>query len=362
MLRAARARSTSVEADQATALRSRMNAGGISPVSRVEGLPAAAHQAIDHVRTDVTIDRGIPGFIRCCAVIAILVSPPLSLDASGTQDRGVSIEEVAADVARLSNQNSRRMLDDSVLAMSARAEGRNVVFEYIVEDAVRPEEYKKNLRTLTIRSSCLVNQDNEAFRRGLFYTFVYRNSSGRELVQFEVNAAICSGLLPWIAHRDPENGFTVGHPQGWNVMPNGSVNIKFTVGSLEGVCNVIVRAQPQLRNLTQDQLDKEVTELPDDQASWAQYMGPSVTLDGVLESRRTQIGGVRALLGVTESRMKGQYGPLASKTLSAMAFTPGKLWVLTCQSSRQSIEQARIDFDSLRPTFDAFFASFALLP
>ena len=339
-----------------------MNADGISPGSHDERLlPPAAHQVLDHVRTNraVIVERGTRRFVRW-ALIALLLSSPVSLDAS-TQDQGVSIEEVAAEVARLSNQNSRRMLDDSVLAMSARAKGRNVVFEYIVQPPARLEEYKQNLRTLMVRSSCLVNQDNEAFRRGLFYTFVYRDSAGRELVQFEVNAAICSGLLPWTAHRDQQNGFTVSHPQGWKVMPNGSANVKFTIGSLEGVCNVIVRAQPDLRNRAQDQLDKDVTELPDDEASWAQYMGPSVTLDRVLESRRTNIGGVRALLGVSESRMKGQYGPLASKTRSTRAFPPGRLWVLTCQSSHQSIERARADFDSLRSTFDAVFASFAFL-
>jgi hypothetical protein len=280
----------------------------------------------------------------------------------------VPIEDVALEIARLSNRNAQAVLDDMTLAFSARASGRNVIFDTVVrmKRDLSPEQradYKEKVWQEVTPRTCQQNADNEAFKRGLFYTFVYRNVAGEEIGRFSVDAILCSRILPFSVRRDVTTGFQIGYPSMWAVATNASPNTKFAVVSPmgNGACNVVARSAPESTHRTQAELDQEISKMADDNASWAVYMGPNVKLVRVLESRRIRIANVQALAGVTETVIQLQSGPLAQKGMSAMALTPGWLWVLTCTSGHRDARQSAADFDAFRPTYEMVFRSFTLL-
>jgi hypothetical protein len=279
-----------------------------------------------------------------------------------TSAQGVSIEDAAAEVVRRSNQKPAAMVDDEIVGFRARSEGTNVIFEYVVAPRASVAQYRRNVEQVVVRLACLENEQNEAFRRGLFYTFVYRTKDGGELATFSVKSATCEAILPWTRHDDREEGFSVRYPASWKVTPKGSPNTRFSVASAtgSGVCTVLRIADPTSAGLSQAAVNRQTEELQQDVASWAMYLGSSVSLSALLESRRTSIAGVQALFGVAEVQMQGQRGPLRSRMMSALAASPGKVWVLTCGSFHTDLDQARLEFDEHRASFETFFGAFSL--
>lgn len=276
--------------------------------------------------------------------------------------QGVSIEDAAAEVARQSNLKPAAMVDDEIVGFRARSEGKSVIFEYVVAPPASVAQFRRNVEQAVVRLACLENEENEAFRRGLFYTFVYRTKDGGEIATFSVKSATCEATLPWTRHDDREEGFSVRYPASWKVAPKGSANTRFSVASAtgSGVCTVLRIADPASAGLSQADVNHHTEELPQDAASWEMYLGSSVSLRALLESRRRSIAGIQALFGVAEVQMQGPRGALRSRMMSALAGSPGRLWVLTCGSFHSDMGQARLEFDEHRASFETFFGTFSL--
>ena len=56
------------------------------------------------------------------------------------------------------------------------------------------DEFRKEIATELMREACKRNADNEAFKRGLYYTFVYRNTEDELLSKLVVSKETCSKL------------------------------------------------------------------------------------------------------------------------------------------------------------------------
>ena len=115
--------------------------------------------------------------------------------ASAEQD---TVESVALEIARQHNQSASAMLDEMTLSTSARAIGKNVVLTYVIRvqrglSEQNLAEFKTELEREIVPAACKENADNEAFKKGLFYTFVYRNTYDEELAEVIVNRDVCEG-------------------------------------------------------------------------------------------------------------------------------------------------------------------------
>ena len=110
--------------------------------------------------------------------------------------QGVTIESVAKTIAEKHNQTSAALLDESTVATSATAVGKNVRFRYVLRakkglSQQKLAEFRAALMADIAPRACKANAGNPAFERGLYYTFIYESTYGEPLAQFDVDRQSC---------------------------------------------------------------------------------------------------------------------------------------------------------------------------
>lgn len=106
------------------------------------------------------------------------------------------IEDIAKSIAAQSNENRQAMLDDMTVSFNAVAIDRNVRFENVirVKKGLPPDKIKQWLdatRSEILPKACAQNANNQAFDRGLSYTFAYSNTYGEKLGAVFVDKNTC---------------------------------------------------------------------------------------------------------------------------------------------------------------------------
>ena len=106
------------------------------------------------------------------------------------------IEEIAMAIALQHNANLEALLDDITVSTRAVAISRNVQIVNVlrVKKGLSPSELKEfsdELRREILPKACLQNANNPAFDRGLFYTFIYKNTDGEKLAEIVVDEETC---------------------------------------------------------------------------------------------------------------------------------------------------------------------------
>lgn len=167
----------------------------------------------------------------------------------------------------------------------------------------------------------------------------------------------------WPVFRDDQTGFRISYPPGWVIVPTKGRNVRFSVDPPTGPgnCNVVARPNAELRGMTQPALNREVESMPNDQASWAEYLGLPLSHFRIIEMRRARIHDVPALVGVVETTLENLEGKFTRKQIVALTFTPGLAWSLNCGASSFKPDDARSRFAELRPLFNKVFGSFGFL-
>ena len=101
--------------------------------------------------------------------------------------------------------------------------------------------------------------------------------------------------------------------------------------------------------------------MPSELSSWAEYIGLPTSQIRLIQSRRSRIHDVSALMGVVETNLENLEGRFTRKQMVALTFTPGFVWTLNCGASTSKADDARARFAELQPTFNKIFGSFGFL-
>ena len=167
----------------------------------------------------------------------------------------------------------------------------------------------------------------------------------------------------WPVHRDTQAEFRVSYPADWIVVPPKGRNVRFSVNPPDGAgnCNVVVRRSPELRNMTQEELNKVIVQMPQDAAAWAGYAGLPAANVCVIESRIAKIGTIPALLGVLETKLENLEGKFTRYQIVVATLKPGQVWSLNCGASSFSPDEAKQRFQTLRQRFDKVLGSFTFM-
>jgi hypothetical protein len=154
-------------------------------LARLVGYPLGTHMTVLSARVQ-TVRLAAPG------LAALLMSV-----LAGAQP--LTLEQTAQEIARQHNANAKALIDDTTVSTSATAEGVNVIVTYVLrirqqlpED--KREEFRKSIATELMRGVCKSNADKEAFKQGLYYTLVYRNTEDELLSKLVVSRETCSKL------------------------------------------------------------------------------------------------------------------------------------------------------------------------
>jgi hypothetical protein len=167
----------------------------------------------------------------------------------------------------------------------------------------------------------------------------------------------------WPVHRDTQTMFRISYPADWVVVPPKGRNVRFSVNPPDGPgnCNVVVRQNAELRNMTQEELNKEILKLPQDAAGWSVYAGLPASNVRIIESRIAKIGNIPALFGILETTLENLEGKFSRYQIVVVALKPGEIWSLNCGASSFRADEARKRFTALRSRFDKILGSFMFL-
>jgi hypothetical protein len=167
----------------------------------------------------------------------------------------------------------------------------------------------------------------------------------------------------WPVHRDTQAMFRISYPDDWVVTPPKGRNARFSVYPKDGAgnCNVVVVYKPELLNMTQADLNKEIAQLPQDAAGWAEYAGLPASNVRVLESRIGHILDIPALVGVLETKLENLQGKYTRYHMVAFFLKPGEMWSVNCGATSSNANEARDRFNILRHTFNKMLGSFMFL-
>ena len=154
-------------------------------LTRLVGYSLGTHMTVISARVQT---------VRCAALALCLVSMPVVARA-----QALTLEQTAQEIARQHNANAKSLIDDTTVSTSATAEGANVIVTYVLrirqqlpED--KRDEFRKGIAAELMRGLCKSNADKDAFKQGLYYTLVYRNTEDELLSKLVVSKETCSKL------------------------------------------------------------------------------------------------------------------------------------------------------------------------
>lgn len=316
------------------------------------------------------------GVIGTALVIGIIKLAIQEAQSAGNRQEQ-SVEYLAAEIAK--NHNAANVTDEMTVSSKAEARGKRVIISSVLRvqkdlPKEKLDQFRSELRAEILPKACVANAENVAFMRsGLSYTFVYFNTYGQQLAEITVDRAAYDKWKAaqstsdnsnfWPVYRDTQAMFRISYPADWIVLPPKGRNTRFSVNPPNGPgnCNVVVLQNPELRGMTQDELNREIVQLPQDAAGWANYAGLPASNVRVIESRIAKIGTIPALLGVLEIEQENLEGRFYRYQIVAFTFKPGEIWSLNCGASSFSAEVAKQRFNSLRRRFDKVLGSFTFL-
>lgn len=136
--------------------------------------------------------------ILCSLFVAISFVCCLSTYAQALTKKQIQqIEEIAQTIASQHNANSQALLDNMTVSSQAVAVSRNVRFTNVLRvrkglTHAELKEFRNELIREILPQACQQNANNPAFERGLYYTFIYKNTYGEKLAEFNVDKKTCN--------------------------------------------------------------------------------------------------------------------------------------------------------------------------
>lgn len=178
-------------------------------------------------------------------------------------------------------------------------------------------------------------------------------------------SALAQNINPnvWQTNVNKKFGFRISYPNDWKVIAPKGPNVRISVSPASGPgnCNVVARPTADLKDMSQQQLNKEVDAMPIDDASWSEYLSIPQSQFSMIESNRAKIGNIPAIYGTFEANIDTLEGRYFGKKTVAMTFTPGVLWTVTCGVSTYNPQEGRQRYDELQPYLKKIMGSFTFL-
>lgn len=164
----------------------------------------------------------------------------------------------------------------------------------------------------------------------------------------------------WPVFHDDKSGFRISYPPSWIVTTPKGKNVKFSVYPQDGPgnCNVVAYRNAEISSENQANLNHLIESLPQDRASWAEYVNLPVSQVRVISTGIARITEIPALLGIIEIDLENLEGKYMRKQKVALTFTPGMVWSLNCGATSFNNNEVRDRFNVLESSFNKILGSF----
>jgi hypothetical protein len=166
----------------------------------------------------------------------------------------------------------------------------------------------------------------------------------------------------WNTYRDNSLKFRFLYPADWiDGTPRGE-NVKTSLFAPQGFpsanCNIVVRSFPEIKEMTQTQLNEEIIGGGELTATdWKGMLGGKWPEMKLIDTKIVKVDNQPAYFGIIEFCHETLDRKTFMKDMLLMTLTPGRMWIFTCSAKGTSIEESRISFDHWQSTFQRILGS-----
>ena len=183
---------------------------------------------------------------------------------------------------------------------------------------------------------------------------------------------VCSTLLlitegaiaqnQWNTFRDNSLKFRFLYPSDWIKGTPRGANVKASLFAPQGFpranCNIVVRSFPEITEMTQKQLNEEISGGGAfSAADWKEMLGGKWPEMKLIETKIVKVDNQPAYLGIVEFCHETLDRKTFVKDMLFMTLTPGQMWIFTCTAKGATSEESRISFDHWQSIFQRIMGS-----
>jgi hypothetical protein len=153
-------------------------------------------------------------------------------------------------------------------------------------------------------------------------------------------------------YRDPSGRFTVTVPEGWTAQDVGDPRIAVLISApgadeFSGLCMVSVKESPELRSLTQVQID-EVFATGINREFWeAAYQSANVKDVAVEDSGTREQNGHKAYYALASATVTLAAGPVRAKSKIQLQVIPGSFHGVNCRATAETFASYAAQFETV---------------
>lgn len=181
------------------------------------------------------------------------------------------------------------------------------------------------------------------------------------LIAVLLAAVSSAALAQGITFRNSEFKFRFVYPSDWKPVTPRGPNVKGLIQGPRGrlsSCNIVVRRVPQLEQFTRQQIIEDSLATVWSEEDWRNALGPTFADAAIRERRLTKASNYPVQFSVIEVPYETIAAKIHGIMIQFITMTPGILWNFGCTAGGNTLEEARRNYDIMRPQFLAILSSF----
>jgi hypothetical protein len=194
-----------------------------------------------------------------------------------------------------------------------------------------------------------------------------RERDMQSLLKFQTAAAIALALLSvpanaqGVTFRNTEFKFRFVYPNDWSEKKPRGPNVRALIQGPPGRmsnCNIVVRRVPALEKASRKEIIADSFSTTWSETDWKEMFGDKFSNATIRERRLTKASNYPAQFSIAETRYETVAANIHAVMMQFVTITPGLFWHFACLAGGATPEQARQQFQQMRPQFLSILSSF----
>jgi hypothetical protein len=164
-----------------------------------------------------------------------------------------------------------------------------------------------------------------------------------------------------VTFRNTEFKFRFVYPSDWTQQTPRGPNVRALIQGPPGRmsnCNIVVRRMPALDKLSRKEIIADSFSTTWSESDWKEMLGDKFSNAIVRERRLTKASNYPVQFSIVETPYETVAANVHAMMVQFVTMTPGIFWHFGCSAGGATSEQARQQFQQMRPQFLSILSSF----
>jgi hypothetical protein len=164
-----------------------------------------------------------------------------------------------------------------------------------------------------------------------------------------------------VTFRNAEFKFRFVYPSDWTQQTPRGPNVRALIQGPPGRisnCNIVVRRMPALEKVSRQELIADSFSDVWSDSDWKELLGEKFARATIRERRLTKASNYPVQFSIVETPYETVAAKVHVVMIQFVTMTPGIFWHFGCSAGGTTLEQARQQFQKMRPQFLGILSSF----